>query len=237
MRKIQLLVCAATATFCVVAASQPVQAGLIVGSEAISFGTRSLSAATDGSTNLVSASQIRLSNFADNGGNGGSNTGNFQDLAYLGTGPGVAIGTSLSTATNNSPLALQFHNGASSFTFGNSTWGTFTATSQTDVVGSHTRTETFTGTFTPASPFFGDSTLTGNSATLLFIFNQNGGAGAAVSGSATLETAAASVPEPATLSMLGTAFGLLGLVSGIRRFRRKTEAAGGVPASRAATSP
>ncbi len=220
MKNIQLSVCAAIVALSFVVDGQPVQAGLITGSEAISFSSRPLNASTDGSTNLDLANQIRLSNIQDIGGGGGANTGNFQDLADGGTGPGVPFATSLSNATTSSPLLLQFHNGTSSFSFGNSTWGTFTATSQTDVLGTHTRTETFTGTFTPANPFFGDSALTGNTAELLFIFNQTGGTGSAVSGSATLETPAASVPEPATISMLGTALGLFGLVATVRRFRR-----------------
>ena len=220
MKNIPLSLCAVITALSVVVSGQPVEAGLITGSEAISFSSRTLSAVTDGSTDLVLANQIRLSNVQDNGGGGGANTGNFQDVADGGTGPGVAFRTSLSNATSSSPLVLQFHTGASIFTFGNSTWGTFTATSQKDVIGTHTRTETFTGTFTPANPFYGDSTLTGNTAELLFIFNQTGGAGSAVSGSATLETPAP-VPEPATISMLSTALGLFGVVAGVRRFRRR----------------
>ena len=222
MKNIQFLVYATIPALSILIAGQPLRAGLITGSEAISFSSRSLNAGIDGSTNLILANQIRLSNIKDNGGSGGANTGNFQDLADGGTGPGVAIGTSLSNATSSSPLVLQFYTGASSFTFGNSTWGTFTATSQTDVIGTRTRTETFTGTFTPANPFFGDSTLTNNTAQLLFIFNQVGGAGSAVSGSATLQAPAATVPEPATISLLGTALGMFGLVTGVRRLRRRS---------------
>jgi PEP-CTERM motif len=203
----------AVATLLFLAAGQHLQAGLISGSEEISFASRPLLAAADGSANLTSATQIRVFNVQDNGGSGIANTGYFQD---------VPLTTSLSSATSSSPLVIQFKNGASNFTFGNSNWGWFTATSQTDTIGVKSRTEHFTGTFTPANPFFGNSSLSSNTADILFTFNQTGGAGTAVSGSATLDSpAAASVPEPATMTMVSMALGLFGLVGGFRRNRRR----------------
>lgn len=211
--------CTLFTALAVVSAGQTVLAGAISGSESVAFSTRALSATPDGSTNLLNAVQIRLINIRDNGGSGGGNTGNFQDIADGGTGPGVPFQTFLSSASASNPLVLQFKNGVSTFTLGNSTWGTFTALSQTDVLNTngHTRTETFTGTFTPAQPFFGDFSLTASPASMIFTFSQVGGAGTAVAGNATM--AVMPVPEPSTVSMLGTAFGVFGMFAGLRRLR------------------
>jgi len=151
------------------------------------FATKTLNAGTDGSTDLTLATQVRVFNLADSGGEGGSNTGNYQDIADGGTGPGVPFGTSVATATSGSPLAIVFHNGASSFSFGNANWGTFTATQEMYTTGANTVTVTYQGTFTPGTLFGG---LTSSTADMIFTFNQTGGAGNAVSGSATLVTPA-----------------------------------------------
>lgn len=121
------------------------------------------------------------------------------------------------------PTATLDINNPAGFTFGSATFGTFTgATISGGTFDPTTRSRAFSviGTFNPGTAF---PTVPGiNSAQLSISFTQNGGAGQPLSVSATLTTPAPSVPEPATIVMLGTLCGPLAIAYARRRKAQQT---------------
>lgn len=106
------------------------------------------------------------------------------------------------------------------FSFGSAAFGTFTGATLVDSgfdPATKSRSILITGTFTPGTLFGG--AVGANSAQLSLSFTQNGGAGRPYSVSGTLTTPAPSVPEPATLVMLASVVGPVGI--GLLRRGRK----------------
>lgn len=132
---------------------------------------------------------------------GGGSTGD-----YTAVTPGTDLGT-VSLDTGN----------LAGFTFGNSSFGTFTATSGVEESSpAGTRTFFITGNFVPGSLF--SSTLTGNTASIIIGLNQNGGAGSVIGWASTFNTPSlASVPEPASMSLTGIGLSFIGLILGYRK--------------------
>lgn len=198
----KFLMALTTAAFLSTGASA--QAALIMGSE--SFAVTGISPSGT-SESLLSVSQF---------------TG-FTFMTLSGTGDFAAFPVQL---MNNSPLDTTSLN---TFTFGNATFGTFTATigAQTsafsDQIGEQ-RSFSFVGVFTPGTdPAFAG--LTANDASLIISLTQAGGSGNAISASATLNAPPAfrdvTTPEPASIAMFGTMLVPLALGA----FRRRQKAA------------
>lgn len=121
-----------------------------------------------------------------------------------------ATGLSVATSTFN-PSA------PTTFTLGNAVFGTFTGVTATQIASTATtRSYLITGTFAPGTEFGGGTT---QSASLSVSFTQNGGAGTAISDSATL-TVPSAVPEPASIALVG--LGLAG-VAGFSARRRSAK--------------
>jgi hypothetical protein len=111
------------------------------------------------------------------------------------------------TATTFTPLT------PTSFILGSATFGEFTGISDTKTASSTTSVSyVLTGTFAPGSEFGGGPS---ELATLTVSFTQTGGPGTAISDSATLST----VPEPASIALLGLGLAGLGGISVLRRRR------------------
>lgn len=117
--------------------------------------------------------------------------------------------------------------------FGSAAFGTFTATSGSQVTAMYIpflgnlRTFAFNGTFTPGTLFPG-KTGSPNNATVILSFTQTGnfsagkGAGRAISSSFTLNVTAPKVPEPSSIVMLGSVFGPAVVVGWMhRRWKKK----------------
>jgi hypothetical protein len=143
-----------------------------------------------------------------------SNATSFIDVALATNAP--ATGDFHTYVPNNtdvgSGVTVPVANGASSFTFGDSAFGMFTATSETIVFqGSGFANLTFTGTFTPGSDFTGGQTAA--PAIFGIQFSQNGGS---IVDSGTITTAA--VPEPSSMALLG--IGITGFLAFRRRFSK-----------------
>ena len=128
--------------------------------------------------------------------------------------------TAVAAGTNLGTVSLDTGNLAG-FTFGNSSFGTFTATSgmeESSPVG--TRTFFITGNFVPGSQF--SSSLTGNTASITISLNQTGGAGTVIGWASTFNTPSlAAVPEPASMSLTGIGLSLIGLFLGYRKRSEK----------------
>jgi hypothetical protein len=184
---------------------QQAQAGAVVGSESLA-GT--VTAPKGPSADITTTGSVSFSGFVDTGGSGGTNTLDFQDHVPAFTPiPGA--------------VTLVLAVGPSSFTITNAAWGTFTATSlNNDVIGTNTRTDYISGSFTPGTLF--NDGETENTGKLIIAFTQAGGKGHAISASLTLtmdNPPIIKTPEPASFAILGS-MGLVGLLFGLRRNRR-----------------
>jgi len=129
-------------------------------------------------------------------------------LDYLGIPSPTDLGSATLDTTDTTSLG--------SFTFGNSAFGFFTATSGTEEISpTNTRTFLITGSFVPGSLF--PNTLASNSASILITLNQVNGAGNAIGWNATFNTpSVVALPEPSTLGMTGISIVALGLFHRLR---------------------
>jgi len=113
----------------------------------------------------------------------------------------------------NAGVTVPVGTGASTFSIGSTSFGTFTATSETiNFQGSGFANLTFLGTFTPGTDF--PSSITASPATLKISFTQTAD-GDPISESGTLSMTSA-VPEPSSLTLLG--IGISSFIAFRRRF-------------------
>lgn len=162
------------------------QAGMITGSQGLAV----LTSINAGGGNVATASTFSNLNFTTTGAQSGD---------YLSVGPGITF----------AGVTLDINNLAT-FTFGNGTFGTFTADTIVDGgFDAVTKTRSFliTGEFDPGTLF---PSLTTNTAVVSISFTQVGGSGQPISLSGTLITPAPTpTPEPSTIVLLGTVCGPL----------------------------
>lgn len=195
--------------------SQPLQGSLIVGSEAFS-----LTGVTD---NYIPAGANLLDITDFNSFTLQSSSGN-----WLNTSVNDPLGNTLSLGVSGLHIAT-----LDTFSFGVAAFGVFQATaaqqSSSTQFGQLSRTFFFNGLFTPGTAFT-DSLghpFDATPVTFTLTFNQSGGAGSSISGSATLnappvqDIALGLAPEPASLGMFAT----MGLPLLFGWFRRKSELA------------
>ncbi|MBS0267013.1 MAG: PEP-CTERM sorting domain-containing protein [Planctomycetes bacterium] len=177
---------------------QAVEAGPIVGSEALGGAGTTIA----GSTDVTTATSVSWTAFTDQG----TKTGDFTAV------PDFEV------INGSSTLELQVGAPVVAWTFGSASWGTFTETSIAAItIGANAITVYVQGTFVPGTDF--DGSITGNTATMVLQMNQAGGAGNSVSTAATLTTPALTIPEPTSIALFGSMIGLVGLGL-IRRNRR-----------------
>ncbi len=201
MKKAILAMAVVAAGLCL---STSAQAGLVTGSQ--SFGTTAIT------PNGISGSQTALATI-----------GSFSTLTFE-TGSsqsGNFVGFPVNQLLNNSPLDTT---NLANFTLGNATFGTFLSAAGVELASpTNTRTFDLFGAFTPgtSSQFAG---MSGQSAELLITFNQTGGAGNAISASASLAAPPThTIPEPGSMALVG--IGAVGLFAGAAfRKRRKVSA-------------
>jgi len=174
------------------------QAGSINGSQALSFASLDAD-----STDLLAATTFTVSQTVATGGS--TQTGDYVGI------PAEVLGSAILNTAN-----------LASFTYGSATFGTFTGNFGTELASQgNVRTFYVSGNFTPGTSFPG--TITSNTASILITLNQNGGAGSAISWSATQNTPAiALVPEPASMSLTGIGLSFIGLFLGLRKRSSKT---------------
>ncbi len=180
----------------VLSLGQSAQAGPIVGSEALAGGGTALG----GTNDVTTATSVSWSGFGDTD----HRTGDFMAVPAFTIIPGSST--------------LELHTGTptTAWTISSSGWGTFTETSISEIdYGTNALTAYLQGTFTPGILF--DSSITGNTATMIISLNQAGGPGQAVSTGATLTTPAIPVPEPSAVAILLSGIACVGLPRLMRR--------------------
>jgi hypothetical protein len=171
------------------------KAGSVIGGQALSVGTT-----TPNASSILTATKF-----------------DFQTITTSNPNDGDFTTISLGTSAGTGPFTLSLP--AGTFSFGNATFGMFTASALTSDTPSSTSSGNFrnialSGTFAGGTLFPGKSDPV--SAILLISLTQAGGTGRPASASFSLVTQA--VPEPASVVMMG--LGLAGAL-GVGRLRRK----------------
>jgi hypothetical protein len=126
------------------------------------------------------------------------------------TGAFIDLTASPANKVFDAPLTLTL---GSAYTAGNANFGTFTGTVTTlfDIAGSSFINVTAKGTFTFGTDYSGGQALQTAPAIFLLSFTQSGGPDSSISGTATLSTLPAVIPEPGSFVIFGSCLaGLLG---------------------------
>ena len=134
--------------------------------------------------------------------------------------PGGQTGDYVGFASDTLPAATLSVGSLGSFTYGDSTFGMFTATSGVELSSpANTRTFFIQGNFVPGSAFPG---LTTNTASILIQFTQVGGAGQRdlLQRRPRTPPPAAAVPEPASLALAGIGLCFVSLFRELRKRNR-----------------
>lgn len=188
------------ATLAALLMGQSAQASAILGSAAIG-------GAVTGTNQTATTQDIKT-----------ATTVNFAGFSFQ-SGTNNFIGFGLFAPTGSASVLSPIVVGANTFTFGNASFGTFTATALVfdDNTTALARNVYFTGSFAPGS--FYNPPFTTNTATLQIGFTQQGGPGTAISASLSLNTPGVpppnAVPEPATF--LAALLGVVPFVIARRR--------------------
>jgi len=156
---------------------------------------------------MITGSQgvaVVFSKITANSGNNVATATVFSNMAFSTTASQTGDYDGFSIGETFAAVNLDLSNIAA-FSFGDSAFGNFTATSIVDGgfnAATNSRSFLILGTFNPGTAF---PTLTENTAQLSISFTQVGGATSSISLSGTLTTPAPTpAPEPSTIVMLGT---------------------------------